>query len=50
MKLAGLICGDANDIPFDGIPFRAAPLGLRSGNTWALPLAGAWYKVLDFLT
>src|ERR1700731_1056316 len=49
-KLAGLICGDPNEIPFDGIPFRGAPLGLRSGNTWALPLAGAWYKILDFLT
>src|SRR6202171_4945893 len=50
MKLAGLICGDSNDIPFDGIPFRGAPLGLRSGNTWALPLAGAWYRILDLLT
>jgi glycine/D-amino acid oxidase-like deaminating enzyme len=49
-KLAGVICGDPNDIPFDGIPFRAAPLGLRSGHTWALPLAGAYYKVLDWLT
>ena len=49
-KLAGVICGDANDIPFDGIKFPAAPLGLRSGNTWALPLAGAWYKILDLLT
>src|SRR6266436_3570319 len=46
-KLAGLICGDPNDIPFDGIKFSAAPLGLRSGNTWALPLAGAWYRILD---
>ncbi|HEV1994110.1 MAG TPA: FAD-binding oxidoreductase [Candidatus Acidoferrum sp.] len=49
-KLAGLICGDPNDIPFDGIKFSAAPFGLRSGNTWALPLAGAWYRILDFLT
>ncbi len=49
-KLAGLICGDPNDIPFVGIKFRAAPLGLRSGNTWALPLAGAWYRILDWLT
>jgi glycine/D-amino acid oxidase-like deaminating enzyme len=49
-KLAGLICGDPNDIPFEGIPFPAAPVGLRSGNTWALPLAGAWYKILDFFT
>jgi len=50
MKLAGLICGDPNDIPFDSIPFRGAPLGLRGGNTWALPLAGAWYRILDFFT
>jgi len=49
-KLAGLICGDPNDIPFTGIKFPAAPFGLRSGHTWALPLAGAWYKILDFLT
>jgi glycine/D-amino acid oxidase-like deaminating enzyme len=49
-KLAGLICGDPNDLPFDSIKFPAAPLGLRSGNTWALPLAGAWYKILDFLS
>ena len=49
-KLAGLIGGDPNDIPFDGIPFRGAPLGLRSGNTWALPLAGAWYRILDLFT
>jgi glycine/D-amino acid oxidase-like deaminating enzyme len=49
-KLAGIVCGDPNDIPFDGIKFSAAPLGLRSGNTWALPLAGAWYRMLDFFT
>ena len=49
-KLAGLICGEPNDIPFDGIKFSAAPIGLRSGHTWALPLAGAWYRILDFLT
>jgi glycine/D-amino acid oxidase-like deaminating enzyme len=49
-KLAGLICGEPNDIPFDGLKFPAAPLGLRSGNTWALPLAGAWYRILDFFT
>jgi glycine/D-amino acid oxidase-like deaminating enzyme len=49
-KLAGLICGEPNDIPFDGIQFPAAPIGLRSGNTWALPLAGAWYRILDLFT
>jgi glycine/D-amino acid oxidase-like deaminating enzyme len=49
-KIAGLICGDANDIPFDGIPFPNPPLGLRSGHTWALPLAGAYYKFLDWVS
>ena len=49
-KLAAQICGDPSEIPFDGIKFPAAPLGLRSGNTWALPLAGAWYRLLDFFT
>ncbi len=49
-KLAAQICGDSSGIPFDGIKFPSAPLGLRSGNTWALPLAGAWYKILDLLT
>jgi glycine/D-amino acid oxidase-like deaminating enzyme len=49
-KLAGVICGDADDNPFSRIAFPGAPIGLRSGNTWALPLAGAYYKVLDWLT
>jgi len=49
-KLAGQICGEPNNIPFEGIKFPAAPFGLRSGNTWALPLAGAWYRILDFFT
>ena len=49
-KLAGVICGDADDNPFSKIPFPAAPIGLRSGNTWALPLAGAYYKIMDWLT
>jgi glycine/D-amino acid oxidase-like deaminating enzyme len=48
-KLAGVICGEPSDIPFDGIKFPSAPVGLRSGNTWALPLAGAYYKLLDWL-
>jgi glycine/D-amino acid oxidase-like deaminating enzyme len=49
-KLANVICGDPDDNPFSRIPFPAAPFGLRSGNTWALPLAGAYYKLLDWLT
>jgi len=49
-KLAGVICGDPDDNPFSRIAFPGAPIGLRSGSTWALPLAGAYYKVLDWLT
>jgi len=49
-KLAGLVCGDKDDLPFTKIPFPTAPIGLRSGHTWALPLAGLWYRLLDFLT
>jgi glycine/D-amino acid oxidase-like deaminating enzyme len=49
-KLAGTICGDADDNPFSKITFPGAPIGLRSGNAWALPLAGAYYRVLDWLT
>jgi len=49
-KLAGVICGDADENPFSKIAFPGAPIGLRSGNTWALPLAGMYYKVLDWLT
>ncbi|HTZ46353.1 MAG TPA: FAD-binding oxidoreductase [Verrucomicrobiae bacterium] len=49
-KLAGVICGDADDNPFAKIAFPGAPIGLRSGNTWALPLAGMYYRVLDYFT
>jgi len=49
-KLAGMISGEINSTPFGEIPFRAAPIGLRSGHTWALPLAGLWYRILDFFT
>jgi glycine/D-amino acid oxidase-like deaminating enzyme len=49
-QIAGIICGAPNHIPFDGIPFRDAPVGLRSGHTWALPLAGAYYRFLDWVS
>jgi glycine/D-amino acid oxidase-like deaminating enzyme len=39
---------DAN--PFAQIPFPDAPLGLYNGRPWFLPFAGAWYKLLDWLT
>ena len=49
-KIAGVICGEPNDLPYDSIPFPTPPLGLRSGHTWALPLAGAYYKFLDWVS
>src|SRR5260221_5462006 len=39
-----------NENPFAKIPFPGAPLGLYNGRPWFLPFAGAWYKVLDWLT
>jgi glycine/D-amino acid oxidase-like deaminating enzyme len=49
-KLAAVICGGAEDNPFAKISFPGAPVGLRNGNTWALPLAGMYYRMLDWLT
>jgi glycine/D-amino acid oxidase-like deaminating enzyme len=49
-KLAAVICGDPDDNPFSKISFPGAPIGLRSGNTWALPVAGMYYRILDYFT
>lgn len=48
--MAELIAGDKPENPFVGIPFRGAPLGLYNGQPWFLPFAGAWYKVLDWIS
>ena len=49
-KMAEWIAGGKPENPFVGIPFPGAPLGLYNGRPWFLPLAGIWYKVLDWLT
>jgi glycine/D-amino acid oxidase-like deaminating enzyme len=49
-RLADVICGVPVENPFAKISFPTPPIGLRAGNTWALPLAGAYYKILDWLT
>ena len=49
-KMAEWIVGGKNENPFVGIPFPGAPLGLYNGNPWFLPLAGAWYKFLDWVS
>ncbi|HXY49733.1 MAG TPA: FAD-binding oxidoreductase [Terriglobales bacterium] len=48
--LARQIAGEEVENPFVGIPFPGAPLGLYNGRPWFLPLAGAWYKVLDWVS
>lgn len=49
-KIAEMMAGDAPENPFVGIPFPGAPLGMYNGKPWFLPLAGAWYKVLDWVS
>ena len=48
--MAEQIAGEEVENPFVGIPFPGAPLGLYDGKPWFLPLAGAWYKVLDWVS
>jgi glycine/D-amino acid oxidase-like deaminating enzyme len=48
-KMAEMIAGEKPENPFVGIPFPGAPLGLYNDKPWFLPLAGAWYKFLDWV-
>jgi len=50
MKVAEQICGGTGEIPYAAIPFPGAPLGLYNGSPWFLPFAGAYYKVLDWIS
>ena len=49
-KIAEMMAGDKPDNPFAEIPFPGAPLNLYGGKPWFLPFAGAWYKVLDWVS
>jgi len=49
-KVAEMMAGEQAENPFVGIPFPGAPFGLYNGKPWFLPLAGAWYKVLDWVS
>lgn len=49
-KTAEQICGSKETVPFAQIPFPGAPLGLYNGKPWFLPFAGAYYKVLDWVS
>ena len=49
-KMAERICGSQEEIPYTSIPFPGAPLGMYNGKPWFLPFAGAYYKVLDWIS
>ena len=49
-RVAEFIATGKDENPYAGIPFPGAPLGLYNGNPWFLPLAGAWYKFLDWVS
>jgi glycine/D-amino acid oxidase-like deaminating enzyme len=49
-KIAQSILTGRDENPFAATPFRGAPFGLYDGRPWFLPFAGAWYKLLDWLT
>jgi glycine/D-amino acid oxidase-like deaminating enzyme len=49
-QMARMIAGEKPENPFVGIPFPGAPLGLYNGKPWFLPLAGGWYKFLDWVS
>ena len=49
-KMAEKICGSSDEIPYATIPFPGAPLRLYNGKPWFLPFAGAYYKVLDWIS
>jgi len=49
-KIAEQIRGGPEENPYAKIPFPGAPLGLYNGRPWFLPFAGAYYKVLDWIS
>ena len=49
-KVAEAASGGTDGNPFRDIPFPGAPLGLYRNTPWFLPFAGAWYKVLDWVS
>jgi glycine/D-amino acid oxidase-like deaminating enzyme len=49
-KIAEQITGGRDENPYANVPFPGAPLGLYNGRPWFLPFAGAYYKVLDWIS
>lgn len=49
-RIAAAIAGEPSRNSLVEAPIPAAPPGLSGANPWFLPAAGAWYKMLDWLT
>jgi glycine/D-amino acid oxidase-like deaminating enzyme len=49
-KMADWIAEGKTENPFAEIKFPGAPLGLYNGRPWFLPFAGAYYKILDWVS
>jgi glycine/D-amino acid oxidase-like deaminating enzyme len=49
-KIADYILSGKDENPYAGIPFPGAPFGLYNGKPWFLPVAGAYYKFLDWVS
>jgi glycine/D-amino acid oxidase-like deaminating enzyme len=49
-KIAEQISGGTEENPYAKVPFPGAPLGLYNGRPWFLPFAGAYYKILDWIS
>jgi glycine/D-amino acid oxidase-like deaminating enzyme len=49
-EVAKRMCGESTENAFFEIPFPHAPLHLYNGQPWFLPFAGAYYKLLDWIT
>jgi glycine/D-amino acid oxidase-like deaminating enzyme len=49
-KIAEQISGSSEENPYAKVSFPGAPLGLYNGRPWFLPFAGAYYKVLDWIS
>jgi glycine/D-amino acid oxidase-like deaminating enzyme len=44
-----MLQGGIKEHPFAEYSFPGAPLGLYDGNPWFLPVAGLWFKILDWI-
>ena len=47
--MGAAVCGAEADDALFGTPLPRAPLGAHFATPWLLPLAGAWYRFLDWV-